>query len=113
MRDLNAVETTNYPLTLGVRPGRRLAIELGYDPALFDPATAERMAGQLTRVLAGFAAAGDRPLSDVEILSVAERHRILVEHNETAHPIRSGTVASLFAEQVRRTPDAVALVADG
>src|SRR5438270_10370709 len=45
---------------------------------------------------------------------LTERHRqqVLVEWNSTKHDVPDGTLASLFAEQVRRTPDAMAVVAD-
>jgi amino acid adenylation domain-containing protein/non-ribosomal peptide synthase protein (TIGR01720 family) len=54
MRDLDAVETTNYPLTLLVSPGRRLSVELGYDAALFDAATVEDLGERLRQVLRRF-----------------------------------------------------------
>ncbi|WP_425444405.1 amino acid adenylation domain-containing protein [Saccharothrix carnea] len=113
MRDLHAVETTNYPLSVGVRPGERLSIALGYDPALFDAATVERMADRLARALDGLAAGPDRRLGDVEVVGEAELLRLVVEHNATRHPVPEGTVASLFAEQADRAPDATAVVADG
>ncbi|WP_447008461.1 amino acid adenylation domain-containing protein [Saccharothrix isguenensis] len=113
MRDLHAVETTNYPLSVGVRPGERLSIALGYDPALFDPATVERMADRLARALDGLAADPDRRLRDVEVVGEAELRDLVVEHNATRHPVPEGTVASLFAEQADRAPDATAVVADG
>jgi amino acid adenylation domain-containing protein len=43
-------------------------------------------------------------------LSTAERQRILVECNATAHPVECTTLPNLFEQQVVRTPDAVALV---
>ncbi|MGH3813036.1 MAG: condensation domain-containing protein, partial [Pseudonocardiaceae bacterium] len=51
LRELQAIETTNYPLSLVVLPGRELAMGLGYDSALFDRVTVERIAGHLVRVL--------------------------------------------------------------
>src|SRR5207302_10138004 len=47
VREVGAIETTNYPLSLVASLRRRLTIELGYDPDLFDAATIERMAGHL------------------------------------------------------------------
>jgi amino acid adenylation domain-containing protein/non-ribosomal peptide synthase protein (TIGR01720 family) len=110
LHGLQAVETTNYALSLGARPGRSLAVELGYDEALFDIATVERIAGQLTRLLHAIATEPDRRLDDLDVLSEAERHLVLVAHNDTTHPVPDGTVAARFAERVHATPDAVALV---
>jgi amino acid adenylation domain-containing protein/non-ribosomal peptide synthase protein (TIGR01720 family) len=53
--ELTAVEITNYPLTLvahgSARADEPLTLLLGYDPALFDPATAEALAGELVDLL--------------------------------------------------------------
>ncbi len=84
----------------------------------------ERLAGIYQRVLEAMAGAaernGDRPHDAWSPLSEAERHQILTEWNDTILP--SGFVGStlsarpapclhhLFAEQVERTPEAVALV---
>nr|QEO73980.1 AMP-dependent synthetase and ligase [uncultured bacterium] len=111
LHGLRAVETTNYALSLGVRPGDRLAIELGYDEALFDAATVERIAGQLTRVLAAMAARPEARLDDLDVLSDAERDLVLLERNNTTRPVPAGTVPERFAAQVRQAPDAVAVVA--
>uniref|UniRef100_UPI003564551B non-ribosomal peptide synthetase n=1 Tax=Amycolatopsis kentuckyensis TaxID=218823 RepID=UPI003564551B len=113
LRDVDAAETTNYPLSVVASPGERITLDVGYDPDLFDTKTAERIARQLTGVLDAFAADLNRPLADVDLLSDAERHQVLVEWNATAHPLPDGDLAELFAAQVSRTPDAVALTGDG
>src|SRR5256884_5038495 len=63
VREVEAIETTNYPLSLVALPGRRLSVELGYDPDLFDAATIERMAAHLQGRLPGIAPDPDRPLA--------------------------------------------------
>jgi acyl carrier protein len=53
--ELTAVEITNYPLTLvahgSAREDEPLTLLLGHDPALFDPATVEALAGELVDLL--------------------------------------------------------------
>ena len=39
LRDLDAREKTNYPLSIVASPGPRLTLAIGYDPQLFDTAT--------------------------------------------------------------------------
>ncbi|MGZ5569232.1 MAG: AMP-binding protein, partial [Limisphaerales bacterium] len=53
----------------------------------------------------------DQQVSKLAILTEQERHRLLVEPNRThtEYP-RDATIDQLFEEQVRRVPDAVALV---
>lgn len=106
---LDGIETTNYPLSLVAYPGPELALRLGYDPELFDAATVERMGEYLTVLLEGMAADGGRPPARLPVLGAARRRQVVEEWNDTATTLPEGTVAELFAAQVRRTPDATAL----
>ncbi|WP_431041734.1 amino acid adenylation domain-containing protein [Streptomyces sp. P1-3] len=80
---------------------------------LFDAAAAERIASALARVLDLLTTAPGTRLSAVDVLDADERRRVLVEWNDTAAEVPAGAVAARFEEQVARTPDAVAIVADG
>ena len=84
---------------------------LVYNADLFDDATIERMLGHLQTLLRGVAADPDQRLSELPLLSEAERHRLLSEWNETAteYP-RDRCVHELFEERAQRTPEAVAVV---
>ncbi|MGH4006492.1 MAG: condensation domain-containing protein, partial [Pseudonocardiaceae bacterium] len=78
VRELQAVETTNYPLSVVVSTGQQLSFLLGYEQKLFDPSAIERMAGHLQMLLAGIAADPDRTLEELPLLSEAQRHQLLV-----------------------------------
>ena len=62
-------------------------------------------------MLEGIVADPDARIGDLPLLSEAERHRVLVEWNDTAaeYP-RDKCLHELFAEQAARVPDAVAVV---
>jgi amino acid adenylation domain-containing protein/non-ribosomal peptide synthase protein (TIGR01720 family) len=113
LRELRAIETTSYSLSLMVSPGKRLAIGLGYDPALFDRVTVERIAGHLMRVLDAVIADPMVPIGQLDVLTEAERARLLVEWNDTDREVATATLAELFEAQVARTPDAMAVAAEG
>ncbi|MEU1805438.1 non-ribosomal peptide synthase/polyketide synthase [Streptomyces sp. NPDC019937] len=113
LRDLDGVETTNYPLSLVVYPGEEMALRLGYDPSLFDAATIGRMAEYLSVLLTNMATGADRAPARLPVLGDARRDQVLREWNDTTAPLSEGSVADLFAAQVRRTPDAPALDGDG
>ena len=83
---------------------------LEYATDLFDRASVEALAGRLVRLLEAAVAEPDRAIGSLDILSPEERHTILREWNDTAHPIPSATLPELFAAQVAKTPDAVAVV---
>jgi amino acid adenylation domain-containing protein/non-ribosomal peptide synthase protein (TIGR01720 family) len=87
-----------------------LAIE--YNTDLFDPISIERMAAHLEVLLTGIADDAGRAMSDLPILTEVDTQQVLVDWNETSHQIPVGTVSSLFTEQVRRTPEAIAVVCD-
>jgi len=84
---------------------------LRYDTDLFEDATIVRMAGHLRTLLEGVVADPHVPLSALPLLTEAERHRLLVEWNDTRAPYpRDACVHHLFERQVERTPDAVAII---
>ena len=96
-------------LSLGEADGGWLGI-WKYSTDLFEAATMERMAGHLESLLAAAAAEPDRPVALLPMLSAAERRQVVEVWNGTAAPFPDqATLHGLFAEQVRRTPDAIAL----
>lgn len=88
-----------------------MKIKIGYNPALYADEQMQRLGGHLLRAAARFAdLGGDAPLERIDILAPAERDKILREFNATAMDFpREKTIAELFAEQVRKHPDAPAL----
>lgn len=84
-----------------------------YAADLFEAATIQRMAEHWKTLLEGVAANPDCRLSELPLLGPAERHRLLVEWNDTASDYpREATIARLFESQASRTPDALALVCE-
>ncbi|RKT55883.1 non-ribosomal peptide synthase protein (TIGR01720 family)/amino acid adenylation domain-containing protein [Saccharothrix australiensis] len=109
LRELEAVETTSFPLSATVYPARRLGVLLGYEPAMFDAGTVARLGERLTALLVGLTADPDRPVARVPWLSEDERRRVLVEWNGRGHSAPRTTIPARFAEQAARTPDRVAV----
>ena len=91
-----------------------LAAEIEYRAELFESATIRALAEHFQQLLAGTAAAPEKRLSELPLLSAAERQRILVEWNDTRrdYPLDRG-MHELTATQARNRPDAVAVVFDG
>ncbi|MGH3826793.1 MAG: non-ribosomal peptide synthetase, partial [Pseudonocardiaceae bacterium] len=77
---------------------------------LFDPATVETLFARWVRVLAAVVADPDQPISQIDILSPTERHRLLIDYNNTIHPVAQTSLPVLFETQVQATPQAVAVV---
>ncbi|TCU64273.1 amino acid adenylation domain-containing protein [Bradyrhizobium sp. R2.2-H] len=93
--------------------GGRIVGSLNYATALFDEATIRRHRDYLVSVLRAMVADADQAVDRIDIIGAAERGRVLDIWNETTAPFPSEScIHELFAEQVRRTPEAVALVYD-
>ncbi|MGQ0772987.1 MAG: amino acid adenylation domain-containing protein [Pseudonocardiales bacterium] len=101
---------THYPLTLVAFPGPRLALKLDYRTDVVDGVAAQVLVGRLVRVLEQLAADASLPVDRIDILDAQERHRILVEWNDTAVEVAQATMPVLFETQVQATPEAVAVV---
>ncbi|HUE36707.1 MAG TPA: AMP-binding protein, partial [Candidatus Acidoferrum sp.] len=84
---------------------------LEYNTDLFSAETITRLLGNYQTLLEGVVANVERRLSQLPLSSEAERRQILDEWNDTrAEFARDKCVHQLFEEQVKRTPDGVALI---
>ena len=81
-----------------------------YSTDLFDKSTIERMAGHLSTLLEGIVRDSDHKIATLPILTDRERDQLLVEWNDTAadYP-KNKCIHQLFEDQVKRTPDAIAI----
>ena len=105
-----------FDLTLSVReiPGERRRVSLEYNRDLFDRSTIARLLAHLRSALEALVRDPDRTLGEVETLPPAERESLLFGWNETRRPFpEERCLHQLFEAQVRRTPDAVAVVFEG
>ncbi len=109
---IRPMERSNYPLTLSVDDlgdGFMLTVQVQGSVG------AERVCALMNRALEGLVealdAAPERPLERIEVLPAAERRQVVEEWNRTERLYPRGVcIHDLFAAQVERTPDAVAVV---
>jgi amino acid adenylation domain-containing protein/non-ribosomal peptide synthase protein (TIGR01720 family) len=108
------VSAASFDLNVDLREeGGALAGHVIYSTDLFEAATIERMTGHLLTLLETVVSDPDRPLWSVPLLSVAERHQLLVEWNGDTESNPRRCLHELFSEQAARTPDATAVVFEG
>ncbi|RKH38330.1 non-ribosomal peptide synthetase, partial [Corallococcus llansteffanensis] len=87
---------------------------LEYATDLFRPETARRLVTHLHVLLEGALGGSHLRLSELPLLTDAERHQVLVEWNDSGAELPRDTVLhALFEAQALRTPDALALVFEG
>src|SRR6185369_1488958 len=107
--------TSQFDLTL--RPGEidgRLRCTMQYNTALFEASTIIRMQSQFERLLASIVSNPEQHISELELLSSAEKQQLLVELNDTRVPYpHSRCIHELFEEQVALAPEAPALTFQG
>src|SRR5712692_7629179 len=84
---------------------------LEYNTDLFDSATVARIAGHFSTLLQGIVADPERRISELPILTQAEREQLFVQWNQTRADYPKDLCAhELFEAQAEKTPDAVALI---
>jgi non-ribosomal peptide synthetase component F len=107
--------TAKYELTLALwKESDRLVGALEYNTALFDAATVQRLLGCFKTLLVAAMQTPDEHVSCLPLVSDSDRQRMLLEWNQTDAPYRDNAcIHELFEEQVRRTPEALALEFDG
>ncbi len=94
--------------------GGALKGELEFNTDLFEYAAMARAAEQYVALLEGAVADPGAPVADLPLLTAAERHRLLVEWNDTRRDYpRERCIHRLFEDRAGRSPDRTALVFEG
>ena len=91
-----------------------LSASIRFNRDLFDAATIARMAGHFHTLLESIIGDPAAAIGDLQVLTGAERQQLLVDFNDTRtdYP-KDMCLHQLFEEQVRRTPDSVAVTFEG
>ncbi|WAZ19949.1 amino acid adenylation domain-containing protein [Streptomyces cinnabarinus] len=106
-------DATHYPLSVVCTPGDTLGVRLEFQRAHFTRDRAERIADWFVRLLAGIAHDPHRDvdaLAEQAFLPEDERHRLLVEWNDTAAPVPATALPALIEAQADRNPRAPAVI---
>ncbi len=105
-------ETTQFDLVLFMgESGEQLMGQLQYSTDLFEAATIGRMAEHLEQLLQSIVAAPQQHVNRLPLLSEREREQLVVElNNERLEYAPEALVPELFEAQVRRAPQALAVV---
>jgi amino acid adenylation domain-containing protein len=108
-------QPAKFDLTLFMREANgTITGELEYATSLFEPATVKRYREYFRRLLEGIVAHEWEMVDRLGMLSKSEREQVLYQWNETSVEFPSNkTVHELFAEQVEKTPQAVAVEYEG
>lgn len=110
VRQSRSTTRLNYPLSLLVKAGESLSLELLYDRQRFSATATTRLLLHLENLLAGMISSPERRLSQLSPLTNEERQQILVEWNQAqADYSPNEFVHRMFETCVEKHPAAVAL----
>ena len=113
-RGVESHEKVNYPLSLVIAPGEELLLQFFYDTTRFDAGAVERMSGHYNTLLAALVSGRERRLSELPLLTAAERRRTLAEWNDTRRDDFGNACLHERVEQhAALTPEKEALVFEG
>ncbi|MDW6002057.1 amino acid adenylation domain-containing protein [Vibrio mangrovi] len=108
------ISTAQFDLSLEVHEGENgLAGYLTYATALFDEETVQRYLSYWINLLEGMVSQPELPIAALPILGETEQQQVIRELNQTNfdYPADCG-IHTLFARQVARSPEQVAVVTD-
>jgi amino acid adenylation domain-containing protein len=103
--------SSKFDLTFQIEENdREMTLAVEYNTDLFERDSIARMLENFRSLLEGILVNPDQKISELPLLTAAERRRVLVEWNDTHTVYPAGkTVPQLFEQQQAKTPDSVAL----
>ena len=111
IENIRTWEQTNYPLTLTIGSGDHTSIRFRYNTRLLSDEYASQIRGHFEQVLWQIVNEEVDKVENIQLLTAAEKNKLLVSFNNTQvdYPVDKSMV-DLFEEQVRKTPDNIAVV---
>lgn len=112
--DIQVIEKTEYPLTLAFLVGQALTLKLTYQLASFEKDSITTLANHFRSLLNTIIETPQITLKNLSLLSEKEKQQIIYNWNQTDKDYPSDVaIHELFEEQVKKTPDNIALVYEG
>ncbi|MEV6432954.1 amino acid adenylation domain-containing protein, partial [Nocardia sp. NPDC051463] len=90
-----------------------IVTEFGYAIDLFDEATVQGFADRFVVVLDAIIADATMPVGEIDLLAPAERERIVLDWNDTAHEVAPELLLDGYRRTAAAYPDAVAVSYEG
>ncbi|PFB31334.1 non-ribosomal peptide synthetase, partial [Bacillus cereus] len=96
-----------------IEENEEINFNISYAASLYKRETIERMIGHFLNIMEGISRNAGIKLKDIEILGESEKCELMVDFNDTVteYP-RDKTIYELFEEQMTKTPDNIAVVAE-
>jgi amino acid adenylation domain-containing protein len=106
--------TAKFDLFLGIGDGNEeLSISLEYNTDLFDEETSRQLLCNFKTLLESIIARPEQRLSELPLLTEAERQSVLRQWNQTQADYHRDALPALFEQQAARLPDRIAVEFEG
>jgi natural product biosynthesis luciferase-like monooxygenase protein len=110
----SALDPMNVDILFSFGVGDSLGLTIRYSSGRFDDGYISKMAARYFDLLERLIVGREITIGAIDLITAAEKDQILHTFNDTAVEYPSGkTVVSLFQDQVRKTPEKVAVVCEG
>ncbi|MGA9705108.1 amino acid adenylation domain-containing protein, partial [Pseudomonas sp.] len=103
-------EQTHYPLSIAVGVGETLSLHYTYDLSEVDGATITRLNQHLLHLLMQLVAKPQAALAQLTLLAEPEHQALMALGDAVVHSAANSLVQHQFEQQVRRTPQATAVI---
>ncbi|MFD2474611.1 non-ribosomal peptide synthetase [Amycolatopsis silviterrae] len=112
VRSVTTADAAHYPVGLTVIPGPRLEIGLSHRADLVPAERADHLLRSVVTTLLALADDPARPVGRLPLLPDDVARTVLRDWNDTGHPVPDTTLPEQFTDRVRRSPDALAVIAE-
>lgn len=111
----NSYEVEQFDLSIFFNDGEANIVgTIGYQTSLFRESSIESIINHFVYLFEQLTHATDKPYSQISLLNSQEYDKLVVEWNETGRDYqKTKTIHRQFEEQVKKTPDAIAIVFEG
>ncbi|ADL53611.1 non-ribosomal peptide synthetase [Clostridium cellulovorans] len=110
LSDFSLWEATDFNLSIGFELFDELVVTFAYNKCLYPSAVIERMSEHIKNILEKVVISPDIEVGRIEYLSEAEANKMLYGFNRTELSYQTEmTISELFQEQVKRTPNNIAV----
>ncbi|ASS75346.1 hypothetical protein CIG75_10315 [Tumebacillus algifaecis] len=110
--EMSTGELSHYPLTLGVAPGKRLAVKMAYDRLRYEDRTITLLLGHLLTVLTNLLTHPKQRVQDVPMLTSGELAQLEIWGDANLQTAPFVSTHRRFEAQAAQTPDAIAVQTD-
>ncbi|MEP6804629.1 MAG: amino acid adenylation domain-containing protein, partial [Flavobacterium sp.] len=112
LEEVNVFEQTNYDFHITISTSlSSLEVEFKYNSEVFDQDLIKNLVSHFFNITEQFSAEKEVLLTQIEYLTLKEREQLLVDFNasEVDYP-KEKTILDLFKEQIKKTPNNIAVV---